>query len=399
MSSVNELLQQANEAFVDEQYDSAHDLYTAALAQPDVGKKSTELLLKRSQCQLKRGKFAEALADAEKVIEQNFFADLAHLRAGIALYELGRFDEALKSFTRGVDMTRDGAGGQFNTWISKTRVALAQRNAATNATVSSSSSSSTTTTAAVAASAPPAHRASDDVSDAELAEAKREAAALDAAAATTAAAKARYRHDWYQNPTHVTVELFIKKLSKENTALEFRADELRIVVREPEPGAEPFELHLRLFAPVDPPQTSVQYMSTKLVIKLAKASALQWPSLEHKAGGAARAALPVVINPGAGTVAGDASGKKHLASFEKNWDRLANTLAPEEKPEGDEALNALFKTIYKDGSDEQRKAMIKSFTESGGTCLSTNWEDIGAKTVPVTPPDGVVAKKFEDLHK
>jgi suppressor of G2 allele of SKP1 len=43
--------------------------------------------------------------------------------------------------------------------------------------------------------------------------------------------------------------------------------------------------------------------------------------------------------------------------------------------------------------------MIKSFTESGGTCLSTNWDEIGSKTVPVTPPDGVVAKKFEDLHK
>ncbi len=39
--------------------------------------------------------------------------------------------------------------------------------------------------------------------------------------------------------------------------------------------------------------------------------------------------------------------------------------------------------------------MIKSFTESNGTCLSTNWTDVGAKKVEVTPPDGMTAKKFE----
>ena len=29
--------------------------------------------------------------------------------------------------------------------------------------------------------------------------------------------------------------------------------------------------------------------------------------------------------------------------------------------------------MFSDGTDEQKKAMMKSFQESGGTCLSTNW--------------------------
>jgi suppressor of G2 allele of SKP1 len=39
--------------------------------------------------------------------------------------------------------------------------------------------------------------------------------------------------------------------------------------------------------------------------------------------------------------------------------------------------------------------MIKSYTESGGTCLSTDWASVGAAPVPVEPPSGMEAKKYE----
>jgi suppressor of G2 allele of SKP1 len=322
---------------------------------------------------LKRKEFSAALADAERVTERDARNDVAHLRRGIALFELGRFDDALKSFTTGADVSQ-GVGGQFQTWLSKTRVAIAQ---------STNSSTSTSSTAV------------------DIDAAKRDDAAIaNAAAAAAEAAKPRYRHDWYQNATHVTVELFVKKLAKDNTVIEFREDNVRLVVRPPDaqPDEPPFELSLHLFDAIDPSKSQVSYLSTKLVLKLAKATASQWATLERAAGDAAqRKALSVVTNPGSSSAAGDTSGKKHLASFEKNWDALAKEIVPEEKPEGDEALNALFKSIYKDGSDEQRKAMIKSFTESGGTCLSTNWSDVGARKVDITPPDGMVAKKYDDL--
>ena len=38
--------------------------------------------------------------------------------------------------------------------------------------------------------------------------------------------------------------------------------------------------------------------------------------------------------------------------------------------------------------------MMKSFQESNGTVLSTNWDEVGKKPVECTPPEGMVVKKW-----
>lgn len=38
-----------------------------------------------------------------------------------------------------------------------------------------------------------------------------------------------------------------------------------------------------------------------------------------------------------------------------------------------------FKKLYADADDDTRRAMVKSYQESGGTALSTNWKDVAVK--------------------
>ncbi len=38
--------------------------------------------------------------------------------------------------------------------------------------------------------------------------------------------------------------------------------------------------------------------------------------------------------------------------------------------------------------------MMKSFVESNGTVLSTNWTEVGSKKVEYTPPAGAEEKKL-----
>lgn len=61
----------------------------------------------------------------------------------------------------------------------------------------------------------------------------------------------------------------------------------------------------------------------------------------------------------------------------KNWDAIIDEFEKEE--EKDKGVNELFKQIYESGSDEVKRAMNKSFQESAGTVLSTNWDNVAKK--------------------
>jgi len=87
----------------------------------------------------------------------------------------------------------------------------------------------------------------------------------------------------------------------------------------------------------------------------------------------------------------------HGAKPKKNWDGITKDYLSTEKEKtstedpnagGDGAVNGFFQKIFGDADDDTKRAMMKSYVESGGTTLSTNWDEVRKETVTVKPPEG-----------
>ncbi|KAL3896575.1 MAG: hypothetical protein SGCHY_003983 [Lobulomycetales sp.] len=202
--------------------------------------------------------------------------------------------------------------------------------------------------------------------------------------------KPKIRHEWYQNDQFVTISIYIKKLDPSSVSVDFAPKTLSVCIKLPTGVDYTLELDPLAFE-VAPEDCKFSVLSTQVQLKLKKSVAgVQWQGLEEAEGGSIVTAAPVNTSEKcADPPVYPSSSKK-----KKNWDAIVKQ-DEEEKPEGEAALNALFQQIYKDATPETQRAMIKSFTESNGTCLSTNWDEVGTKKVDVTPPDGMIAKQFE----
>ncbi|PVZ97421.1 hypothetical protein BB558_006584, partial [Smittium angustum] len=81
------------------------------------------------------------------------------------------------------------------------------------------------------------------------------------------------------------------------------------------------------------------------------------------------------------------------SSKAKNWEALEKEIEKEDSvKETNSDISALFSKIYSDADDDTRRAMIKSYVESNGTALSTNWGEVGKGPVKVQPPKGMEPK-------
>lgn len=198
---------------------------------------------------------------------------------------------------------------------------------------------------------------------------------------------------------------------------------------------DPPVLFIHLHDRIDVKKSSFRVASMKIELTLAKAVPGKWPDfgtqsssmpqgligpgvdddslltwLALSAPNLPTAQEPVVEThgePSTETTSASGSGPKEAASSKastkapayptssksgpKDWDNIGADDDDEDNP-GD--VDNFFKKLFKDSTPEQQRAMMKSYTESNGTALSTDWSSVAKGKVETQPPTGMEAKKW-----
>jgi len=385
VTKASECYSKGNESFVNEDYSQACELYTAALQTDPL---YTEALVARAHALIKTEKFEDAKKDADKAIDimrselvnrdstvdtvNSPLAAKAFLRSGVASFHLGRYREARNCFVEGGKVPGSEAGlGQWLVWCDEKIEKFGDTAPGVRAVKTPNKTDDTKSSC-----------------DSEAAKAETAGEPPSSSYDSQAMPVPKITHDWYQTETQVVIEIRIKKLAANMVQVDIGDTTLSVTAKIPSSDKE-YSLELDLAHPVTPAQSGYKVMTTKIEIKLKKAEGVRWAALE----GDGSAPLPGGVTA---TASGAAAPVKGPYASGRDWAAIEKNLAAEaeEKKEGEAALNEMFQKIYGDASDDTKRAMNKSFQESGGTVLSTNWGDIGKEKTEIKPPDGMEWKKY-----
>jgi len=392
--SAEDLISEANSLFVDEDFEAALKKFNEAI---ELDSSNADYYIKRSFCHWKLENFTGAMNDAKKALTLEPNNAKAHYRKGRAAFSLEEYESAKDAFKKSNELS---PSSDCKTWIRKCEAELADEE---NDDMDQESSDDMDIIKPSTQSGPPPLE--PDVDNEPKKEKTPTLTPSNTSSTTTSTPSTapittpssnqstipNIRHEWFQTATHVTITVFIKGAKKEQVSINFGKKTLEVSIKLPTQSE--YVLDLDLADEIVPEESKYEILSTKIEIKLKKSSSSKWLSLEDTGDKVQSWTAP------SETKSAKVEYPTSSKHGPKNWDKLADTELGEDKLEGDAALNKVFQDIYKGASDDQRRAMMKSFQESGGTVLSTNWSEVGSGYVKGSPPKGMEMKEWKELQQ
>ena len=193
-----------------------------------------------------------------------------------------------------------------------------------------------------------------------------------------ASASSAPKYQYYQDSVWMKIQILEPKLSAETCSVSITEESLTVNVIKN--GTTYTVIHGDLCEKVLVDRCRTLYKDDKVTLKLKKVEEGEWHSLlDDKKKKKPAPKMEVTDNEKKQEVATKPKSMPRPYASEKDWEAIDRDLKQQEeneKPEGEEALNALFKQIYANADEDTRRAMVKSMQTSGGTVLSTNWNEV-----------------------
>ncbi|KAI1797927.1 SGS-domain-containing protein [Ganoderma leucocontextum] len=194
------------------------------------------------------------------------------------------------------------------------------------------------------------------------------------------------RHEFYETDETVTLSIFDKGADPEQVKVFFEPRKFTYSHGDKSLVLEPLK------GQIDTENSGFTIGKVKVEVRFAKVAQGRWGALIGDAPD------PLVALP-----ASSAPTSTTVRKQQKNWDGITTEILGHDKPltsdqdpnaGGDASVNEFFQKLYADADEDTRRAMMKSYSESGGTTLSTNWDEVGKGPVEVKPPEGSEWKKW-----